>query len=32
MPETLIDYSFEQKLTPRKLGLEEIFAASTLNL
>ena len=32
MLETLIDYSFEQKLTPRKLELEEIFAPSTLDL
>jgi 4,5-dihydroxyphthalate decarboxylase len=32
MLQTLIDYSFEQKLTPRKLGLEEIFARSTLDL
>ena len=32
MLETLIDYSFEQKLTPRKLELGEIFAPSTLDL
>lgn len=32
MLETLIEYSFEQKLTPRKLALEEIFAPSTLDL
>ena len=32
MLQTLIDYSFEQKLTPRKLALDEIFAASTLDL
>lgn len=29
---TLIDYSFEQKLTSRKLALEEVFAPSTLDL
>ena len=32
MLQTLIDYSFEQKLTPRKLALEEVFAPSTLDL
>ena len=32
MLQTLIDYSFEQKLTARKLKLEEIFAPSTLDL
>ena len=32
MIETLVDYSFEQKLTPRRLALEEIFAPSTLDL
>ena len=32
MLETLVDYSFEQKLTPRKLALEEVFAPSTLDL
>ncbi len=32
MLETLIDYSLEQKLTPRRLALEEIFAPSTLDL
>ncbi len=32
MLRTLVDYSFEQKLTPRKLALEEVFAASTLDL
>ena len=32
MLQTLIDYSFEQQLTPRKLALEEIFAPSTLDL
>ncbi|MFQ5849783.1 MAG: hypothetical protein ACE5JU_04240 [Candidatus Binatia bacterium] len=29
---TMIDFSFEQKLTPRKLTMEEIFAPSTLDL
>lgn len=29
---TLLDYSFEQKLIPRRLELEEIFAHSTLDL
>ena len=32
MLQTLIDYSFEQQLTPRKLALEEVFAPSTLDL
>ena len=32
MLETLIDYSFEQKLIARKLEVEEIFAPSTLDL
>ena len=32
MLETLVNYSFEQKLTPRKLPLEEVFAPSTLDL
>ncbi len=32
MLETLTEYSFEQKLTPRKLAPEEIFAPSTLDL
>lgn len=32
MLQTLIDYSFEQKLTPRKLTIEEIFAPATLDL
>ena len=32
MLQTLIDYSFEQKLTARKLVLDEIFARSTLDL
>ena len=32
MIQTLIDFSFEQKLTPRKLTIEEIFAPSTLDL
>ncbi len=32
MLRTLIDYSFEQKLTPRKLALEEVFAPGTLDL
>jgi 4,5-dihydroxyphthalate decarboxylase len=30
--ETVADYSFEQGLTPRRMQLEEIFAASTLDL
>jgi 4,5-dihydroxyphthalate decarboxylase len=32
MLETIIDYSFEQGLTPKKLKLEELFAPSTLEL
>lgn len=32
MLDTLIDYSFEQKLIPRRLELGEIFARSTLDL
>jgi 4,5-dihydroxyphthalate decarboxylase len=32
MLETMIDYSFEQGLTPRKLKVEELFAESTLGL
>lgn len=32
MLDTLIDYSFEQKLIPHRLELEEIFARSTLDL
>ncbi len=32
MIQTMIDFSYEQKLTPRKLTMEEIFAPSTLNL
>lgn len=32
MLKTLIDYSYEQKLTPHKVKLEDIFAASTLDL
>lgn len=32
MLDTLIEYSFEQKLTPRRLKLEEVFAPSTLDL
>ena len=30
--ETVADYSYEQGLTPRRMQLEEIFAASTLDL
>jgi hypothetical protein len=30
--ETVAEYSFEQGLTPRRMQLEEIFAASTLDL
>ena len=30
--ETITQYSHEQGLTPRKLGLEEVFAPSTLDL
>jgi 4,5-dihydroxyphthalate decarboxylase len=30
--ETLIDYSYEQGLTKKKLAIEELFAPSTLNL
>jgi 4,5-dihydroxyphthalate decarboxylase len=32
MIQTMIDFSFEQKLTPRKLTIEEIFAPSMLSL
>jgi 4,5-dihydroxyphthalate decarboxylase len=32
MLETIIDYSFEQGLTPKKLKIEELFAPSTLEL
>jgi 4,5-dihydroxyphthalate decarboxylase len=32
MLETIIDYSFEQGLTPKKFKLEELFAPSTLEL
>jgi 4,5-dihydroxyphthalate decarboxylase len=32
MLETIIDYSFEQGLTPKKLKLDELFAPSTLEL
>jgi 4,5-dihydroxyphthalate decarboxylase len=32
MLETLIDYSFEQGLTKKKLAVEELFAPSTLDL
>ena len=32
MLETLIDYSFEQGLTPEKQKIEDLFAVSTLNL
>jgi 4,5-dihydroxyphthalate decarboxylase len=32
MLETLINYSFEQGLTKRKLTVEEMFAPSTLDL
>lgn len=32
MLKTLIDYSYEQKLAPHKVKLEDIFAASTLDL
>jgi hypothetical protein len=30
MLETLIDYSHEQGLTPRRMKIEELFAAETL--
>ncbi|MBI4528846.1 MAG: ABC transporter substrate-binding protein [Deltaproteobacteria bacterium] len=30
--ETIIDYSYEQGLTPRKMKIEELFAESTLGL
>jgi hypothetical protein len=29
--ETIVQYSYEQGLTPRKLALEEVFATSTLD-
>jgi 4,5-dihydroxyphthalate decarboxylase len=32
MLETLIEYSYEQGLTPRKMKVEELFAAETLQL
>ena len=32
MIQTMIDFSFEQGLTPRKLAMEEIFAAPMLDL
>ncbi len=32
MMETLIDYSYEQGLIPRKPMMEELFAPSTLDL
>ncbi len=32
MLETVIDYSYEQGLIPKKLGVEELFAQSTLDL
>jgi len=30
--ETVVDYSFEQGLTPRRMQLDEVFAPSTLDL
>ena len=32
MLETLIDYSYEQGLTAKKMKIEELFAQSTLDL
>jgi hypothetical protein len=32
MLETIISYSHEQGLTPRKMNVEELFAESTLEL
>jgi hypothetical protein len=32
MLETIIEYSHEQGLTPKKLKLEELFAPSTLDI
>jgi 4,5-dihydroxyphthalate decarboxylase len=32
MLETIVDYSFEQGLTPQKLKIEDLFARSTLDL
>jgi len=32
MLETIIDYSHEQGLTPRKMKIDELFAESTLEL
>jgi hypothetical protein len=32
MLETIIDFSHEQGLTPKKLRLEELFALSTLEV
>jgi 4,5-dihydroxyphthalate decarboxylase len=32
MLDTLIEFSFEQGLTPRKMKIEELFAEQTLGL